>query len=255
MKLSKVLKNTSVFFTLHEVSKLTPDMLKNPGKNHPNIWLKNFYKEYPRCPQIFLPVNKKVKKKDLFGTILQRKSAPKLKKRNIDLATISEMLFFSAGINRIGSKNIPAKRMYPSGAARYPLEIYLIQKQDLLDFKTGIYHYNVKSHALELLKKSGFIEELKSIGGEINKDFLQNASMLLVITAVFGRTEIKYGKSTYKLILLEAGHLGQNICLVSSALGIASRPLGGFVDQKMNILLQLNEEREQALYIIALGRS
>ena len=42
------------------------------------------------------------------------------------------------------------RRFYPSGGARYPLEVYLlIQRVDSLT--TGLYHYNVKENSLEIL--------------------------------------------------------------------------------------------------------
>jgi nitroreductase len=54
-------------------------------------------------------------------------------------------------------------------------------------------------------------------------------------------------------LLIEAGHVGQNIVLAGSALGIGSVPLGGFVDTDLARLLQVDIEREIVLYAIAVG--
>ena len=75
----------------------------------------------------------------------------------------------------------------------------------------------------------------------------------MLISAVFNRTVIKYRDRGYRLILIEAGHLGQNISVVSAALGIKSCALGGFIDDKCNEILDLEKEKESVIYIFACG--
>jgi nitroreductase len=41
----------------------------------------------------------------------------------------------------------------------------------------------------------------------------------------------KYSERGYRFLLLEAGHLMQNLCLLSASLGLATLPLGGCLER------------------------
>ena len=185
---------------------------------------------------------------------MERRSIRKFKSNGIDFMTLSKLLYFSAGIKDLDKKDCVHKRTYPSGGARYPLELYTIVLKGSEELPLGIYHYNVKLHALHLLQKGKFTALFKktkiSYG---NTELISNSAILLIITGVFGRTEIKYGKRSYRLVLFEAGHMAQNIYLVSTALKLGCCAVGGFEDEKINSLLRLDEDKEQALYMLALG--
>lgn len=252
MKIAKILKKKSAALVLHESTKLSGSLA--PVKKYPTIWSKIFYKEYPRYPSIMLPTPRRLEKKNLFEALIERKSVRKFNGEGVSLENISKLLFFSAGINRLEKKEASAKRVYPSGGARYPLEVYAVVKKDSKELKAGIYHYNVKFHALELIKKGGFSKELRIIAGGVNTGVMSSCSVVIAITAVFGRSEIKYGESAYRLILLEAGHLAQNAYLVSSAMTLGVCAIGGFVDDKVNELIEIDIEKEQAVYLLAVGK-
>lgn len=83
----------------------------------------------------------------------------------------------------------------------------------------------------------------------------ENASCIIAITAVFGRTKIKYGGDRgYRYCLLDCGHLAQNILLTCTYLNLKGCPIGGFSDKQINDFLDLDGVNEAALYLIAIGR-
>jgi nitroreductase len=43
--------------------------------------------------------------------------------------------------------------------------------------------------------------------------------------------EAKYGARGGRFLLLEAGHVMQNLCLLSASLGLATVPLGGYFER------------------------
>jgi SagB-type dehydrogenase family enzyme len=47
------------------------------------------------------------------------------------------------------------------------------------------------------------------------------------------RTTAKYGERGYRFLLLEAGHLLQNLCLLSASVGLATVPLGGYLEEEV----------------------
>jgi SagB-type dehydrogenase family enzyme len=77
---------------------------------------------------------------------------------------------------------------------------------------------------------------------------------LVVVTAVFWRTRCKYGLRGYRFALLEAGHVMQNAVLAATAFGLASVPLAGFFDARLDELLSLDGVEQSTLYALAIGR-
>ena len=60
---------------------------------------------------------------------------------------------------------------------------------------------------------------------------------VIIITGVLDRTRIKYKDRGYRYVLLEAGHMSQNICLLATELGLSSCALGGYIDSEFNKLV------------------
>ncbi len=56
------------------------------------------------------------------------------------------------------------------------------------------------------------------------------------------------------IYIFEAGHLVQNIYLVSTSLKLKCCAIGGFIDEKVIELLDLNPKSELPLYLIAIGQ-
>ena len=218
----------------------------------PKSWGKIYFKLYPRFRQIHL---KYLKGKDnkLFSIINRRKSSRELKGGNLTLNEINRIIYHSCGIRNIkkikGDFN-KSFRMYPSAGAKYPLEVYAVILRSK-DISQGIYHFNVKNNNLELLLKGDFREKFKEITGQ---EWVEKSALIIIMTAISWRMTRKYGERGWRYILFEAGHLAQNVYLVSTALNLKSCAIGGFLDDGIAHLLDLDLERELPLYLIAVGR-
>ena len=162
------------------------------------------------------------------------------------------MLYYSAGTKP--EYHGPAKkirRFYPSGGARYPLEVYLlIQRVDGVE--PGIYHYNVKDHRLELLTKEK--KEIEKLKEGLFYPWSRDAAVAFFVTAVWERNFMKYKDRGYRIVLMEAGHLGQNLALTAAALGIGCCNSVGFHNQRINEVLDIENEDESSLYLALLGK-
>jgi SagB-type dehydrogenase family enzyme len=89
------------------------------------------------------------------------------------------------------------------------------------------------------------------VGFQSNLAF--DTSLILFLTAVFERSTFKYGARGYRFVLLEAGHVAQNINLVATALGMGCVNLGGYYDRRIDDLLNLDGVTHSTVYMIALG--
>lgn len=221
------------------------------SKELPPEWKTVYFKEYPRLPKILL-FKPRALKFFLDQSVIGRKSEREFNGEPVSLLDLSQLLFYSAGIIEKGKNDWnKSRRAYPSAGARFPLEIYLINFIDAEKIKEGIYHYDVKGHSLEKLFGEDLREEVYP--QIVWQEMIFKAPMLLAISAVFNRNMMKYRERGYRYVLFEAGHLGQNIYLISAALGLKCCAVGGFDDDKLNKLLDIDSEEEAAIYLFAIG--
>lgn len=223
--------------------------ISNDHNEWPEDWKIQHYKIYPRLPKINLP---KVKPRaDFFHLIEKRQSRRKFRKSPVSLRELATLLKYSCGITRTGPDG-RAYRAQPSGGACSPIEVYAAVLVPGVGLPAGLYHYAVKGNQLDVLWRHQFTaEETRGFSGYA---WVQDASIVLVMTAVFNRNQIKYGERGYRYMVIEAGHIGQNIYLIAEALGIQCCSLGGTQDANIDALLDIDGFTESMLYALALGK-
>jgi SagB-type dehydrogenase family enzyme len=116
----------------------------------------------------------------------------------------------------------------------------------------GLYHHAVDRKGLELLRRGNLVEALCEATSD--PAMMSRAAVVFVLTGVFARSHFKYGERGYRFALLEAGHICQNILLEATALQLGAVAVGGFIDQEINQLIDLDGVDEAAVYLIAAGR-
>ncbi|MBI2035210.1 MAG: SagB/ThcOx family dehydrogenase [Candidatus Liptonbacteria bacterium] len=216
----------------------------------PEEWGTVYYKDYPRMPKVSFSQDEKPRA-DLFSLIEERKSQRNFSKEPITLRELSHLLYYSAGV--IATPDGYYKRAHPSGGGRYPIETYLIVNRDT-ELKNGLYHYNPKSHSLDVLWEHDFIREEMDALIVAGDGWAKEAPFLIIMTATFWRSQNKYGERGLRFALLEAGHIGQNFLLAGTALGLRLCPTGGTLDYGVEKLLDIDGQTEGVVYAIAVGK-
>src|SRR5581483_8006268 len=220
-----------------------------PFKKWPKTWKTVVFKEYPRLDKIILPDPLPLKNSLLTESLMKRKSIRNFSVEKFSLQKLSSILYWSGGL-RENNPPWQGKRFYPSGGGRYPLEIYVLSQN--AELSQGLYHYNLRSHSLEILIDDEAINTGDFFSHD-NTPWIKEAGCLLIITACFRRNTIKYGDRGYRHLLIETGFFGQNIYLVSTAMGIASCASGGYIDDKLNNLLDVDGIDESVIFVMASG--
>lgn len=218
----------------------------------PKEWKEIYHKEYPRFRKIELPKNF-LNLGDFENTLNSRHSTREYDlQKYFTLEEFSTLLYYSAGVKPSAAADPSlVRRYYPSGGARYPLEVYLgIQRVDGIE--PGIYHYNVKEHFLEALATEP--EYLESLKEGLYYPWSREAAVIFLITAVWDRNMMKYQDRGYRIILMEAGHMAQNLALAAAALGIGCCNSVGFHNQRIEEVLDIEQEDENSLYMALLGK-
>lgn len=231
----------------YEKTKSSSDQLaKLPEGTIPPNWVKIFYKTYPRFPKIKFPP---IKLDGELGELLKkRKSFREFIDSEISLDIFERILYFSLGIKRNQEQETQKKRFYPSAGARFPIEPYIIAN-NIKGLERGLYHYSVKNNELETMLKKDLRINSSNIFG---KDITKNNPNIIILTGVMSRTEVKYGINAYRFALLESGHIGQNLYLLSEKGKIGCCAIGGFDNDSLSKLLDLTED-EILLYSLAIG--
>jgi SagB-type dehydrogenase family enzyme len=139
-------------------------------------------------------------------------------------------------------------RPVPSAGATYPLDVHLVAWR-VSGTASGIYRYLPAPHALERME--GHVSPESACEFFLGQSHIASAAALVVVTARFEVPLARYGDRGYRYVLLEAGHLVQNLNLACSALGLANLNLGGFQDGQLSEGLGLSGEAP--LYGVALG--
>ena len=116
----------------------------------------------------------------------------------------------------------------------------------------GVYHYGVKDHSLAQLRVADLRDAVVRQG--VMQEFLGQANLVLFFTVIFQRMRWKYHDRTYRYGLLEAGHLGQNVYLAATSMGLGACAIGAFADDQVNTMLGVDGQEEAAVYMLAVGK-
>mgnify|MGYP001597827467 FL=1 len=249
-RLIEIIEGTlSLAEKFHIITKNNKINSVNPSDMPPS-WIKIHFKTYPRLDRINLG-NAKMPASKLTELLRKRRSTRQFSGLPISKKELSYLLFSYSGLTRLGKTFDDSRRSYPSAGGRYPLEIYPVIL-NCEGIKNGLYHYNIKENSLEVLLEENLQKWLNRAFGK--EEWLKNAAVLFFITGVLGRAHIKYSDRGYRYMLIEAGHLAQNICLLATELGLGTCSIGGFIDDKVNQLLDIEFQKEFSLYVIAVGK-
>jgi SagB-type dehydrogenase family enzyme len=184
----------------------------------------------------------------LEEAIARRRSVRDFTTEPISLAELSQILRAAGGISDMTS----GYRTVPSAGATYPLEIFAVCGKDgVEEIDEGIYYYNIDSHSLILRVKGDARLELAR--ASLAQAFIYEAPVDIVICAEYERTTRRYGRRGERYVHIEVGHVGQNIYLQATALGLATVAVGAFDDEQVRELLRL-EKQYKPLCIMPVGK-
>ncbi|MBA3778458.1 MAG: SagB family peptide dehydrogenase [Chloroflexi bacterium] len=207
------------------------------------------YKEYPDAVSIPLPEPRLEGGLPTEEAISTRRSTRQYSGEPMSLEELSRVLYLASGISadRWGS----ARRTAPSSGALYPIEIYPVVHK-VTGLTPGVYHYAFREHSLALIRAEDLREHVVQQG--LMQEYLGQCNVVLFLTNVMQRMRFKYKDRSYRYGLLEAGHIGQNLYLAASSMGLGACAIGAFMDDEINTMLGVDGVEEAAVYMLAVGK-
>jgi SagB-type dehydrogenase family enzyme len=196
-------------------------------------------RRYPGCPTYPLTKSRPRLWPPLERTLRLRRSGNDLA---IDLPsrrTLGRLLHGAHGITGFAHRG-PT----PSAGGLQSLELYLaVLTPGWLP--AGLYHYDRAGHHLAALAAVAR-DELRPIVPSF--ELVRGGSILWILVGDGARISAKYGERGLRFLLLEAGHLMQNLCLLSTSLGLMTVPLGGYFESDLARRLMLLST-DEVLYL------
>jgi len=221
-------------------------------ENTPNI-----YKENQSIIKTFsLPRPSLNIKKPFAEVLLNRQTIRSYNMDNfISLEDLSEILYFVWGAQAcwlprgIGTALIKTS---PSGGSRHSIEVYLAIL-NVESLPPGYYYYSVKHHCLKLLEESETIrEEVIHFCGEQPHTGLP--SVVFFYSSVLERVMWKYPTpKSYRVILMDLGHLSQTLYLVSSAMDLGCFFTAALREESLEKKLGIDNSQEVILAASGIG--
>lgn len=192
-----------------------------------------------------------VKDSNLTQLLIQRKSSRVYTKEDIDLGTLSYLLWATQGVKAIRGNNYATLRTVPSGGARHPFETYLIIRQ-CSGITSGLYQYLPMTHQLAYIKK---IDDFDTTIDNCvcGQTWVTKANCLFIYTFVAYRCEWRYGIDAHRPAMIDLGHIGENLYLAAAALKLGTCGIAAFDGDYINELIGIDGNEEFAVYTQSLG--
>jgi SagB-type dehydrogenase family enzyme len=189
---------------------------------------------------------------DLFSAMQRRRSIREYTNQSINLEELSFLLWATQGVQKITER--PATlRPVPSAGARHALETFLLLK-NVEDLTLGLYRYAALENELIDHSLSGNIIDGIAEACRSSKPICEASAAMFIWVAVAERMTWRYSERGYRFLHLDAGHVCQNLYLAGEAINCGVCAIGGYNDQQINELLNLDGEELFVIYLAAVGK-
>jgi len=185
----------------------------------------------------------------IWGVLSTRRTRRTYKPEPLSLTELSQLLWAGDGKSREGRETF--LRTAPSAGALYPIELY-VMVNNVTGLDKGIYHFDVVGGRLSMIKAGAFGQQ--AAAAALGQAMLEKSGAVIFMTAVIERTRWKYNQRAYRYIYLDAGHIGQNLCLAAEAMGLGICPIGAFYDDELNEIIEVDGTEETVVYAMTVGR-
>jgi SagB-type dehydrogenase family enzyme len=206
------------------------------------------------APTIDLPEPEQaiLTKRDLYTCIADRVSHRRYTDERLTLQELAYLLWATQGVRQVTMGGKGSLRTVPAGGARHPFETYLAILR-VSGIAPGVYRYLPFEHKLLHLFA---VERLDETLGELAmaQPFVGRSAVCFIWSAVPYREEWRYGTQGAKGILLDAGHVCQNLYLACESIGCGTCAIAAYRQEDLDRFLGLDGKDELVVYLAPVGK-
>ncbi|MBI5724736.1 MAG: SagB/ThcOx family dehydrogenase [Planctomycetes bacterium] len=189
---------------------------------------------------------------DFRDILKRRRSRRNFSEKPLALAELSFLLWATQGVTKTVGDNYATLRPVPSAGARHPFETYIAINR-VEGLRTGVYRYLPLGHKLVFVHSpQGQADRL--MRAAMGQPFASTAAATFVWACVAYRGEWRYGPAAHKPMLIDAGHVCQNLYLACEAIGCGTCAIAAYDQKLLDELLLLDGQDEFAVYLAPVGR-
>ena len=188
----------------------------------------------------------------LFECIADRESHRKYTGESLTIQELAYLLWATQGVRRVTMGGKGSLRTVPSSGARNPFETYLAINR-VQGIEPGVYRYLPFEHKLvHLFDDENLAEKLGELA--MKQPFVGQAAVCFIWSAVPYREEWRYGTDAAKGILLDAGHVCQNLYLACESIGCGTCAIAAYCQEDLDRFLGLDSDDELVVYLAPVGK-
>lgn len=196
-----------------------------------------------------------LKTKSIYKCIEQRRSTRFYSQEEITIDELSYLLWSTQGITGKSSNGLTL-RTVPCSGATHTFETYLFIK-NVEGLEKGVYRYLAVEHKLLFISTLDEIDEKVdqiTLDQPFVANFAKKSAVLFVWSTIPYRSEWKFDITAHKKILIDVGHICQNLYLSGESIDVGTCAIGIYDQKMIDNILNLNTEEEFVIYMAAIGK-
>jgi len=191
-------------------------------------------------------------KANLYACFADRTSRRTYTDESLTLDELAYLLWATQGVRKVTMGGKGSLRTVPSSGGRHPFETYLAIYR-VQDTDPGVYRYLPFEHKLLLLfAGEGLPDTLSELAA--GQQFVGRSAVCFIWSAVPYRQEWRYGTQGAKGVLLDAGHVCQNLYLACESIGCGTCAIAAYNQKEFDGFLGLDGEEELVVYLAPVGK-
>jgi SagB-type dehydrogenase family enzyme len=191
-------------------------------------------------------------KPEFYQLLKDRESRRQFTDEPFSLDELSFLLYTTQGVKEVVGEGYATRRTVPSAGARHPFETYLAVNR-VEELTPGLYRYLPLTHQLLFLEPSEqLLEPLAK--ANLGQRFVGQSACVFIWSCIPYRAEWRYQNHAHKNMLIDVGHICQNLYLAAEALGAGTCAIGAYDQGAMDALLELDGVDEYVVYLAPVGK-
>jgi len=207
-------------------------------------------KKVIKLPRPDAPV---IRKSNIHACLKDRRSRRNFSDHPLTPAELSLLLWATQGIDSVGPERCSTFRPVPSAGARHAFETYILVNR-VAGLEEGIYRYLPLTHELLLTGEMSGEMSRRLTNATFGQRFVAQGAAVFVWSCLPYRGEWRYQHEAHKNMLLDAGHVCQNLYLAAEAIEFGTCAIAAYDQEAMDSLLGLDGDNEFVVYLAPVGR-
>jgi SagB-type dehydrogenase family enzyme len=188
----------------------------------------------------------------LVDAVANRRSRRNYSDEYLKVEELAFLLWATQGQRNPGKQ--PAHfRTVPSAGARHSFETYLFINR-VEKIPPGLYRYLPLSNELVLLYAADNQFKTRLSQAALGQAFVASGAVVFVWTTVPYRMEWRYLQAAHRVILLDAGHVCQNLYLACEVIHAGTCAIAAYDQEAMDGLIQVDGEEQFTIYLAPVGK-